>query len=214
MKNSNANLAISESINMNDNSNSIGSIGATDVEKAITIADTDFIPNENKNVTNETEKVLSKVQNVKLLDPWQNNDEAKRDEKQQSKMQLETFEQTTDETKCKQKEDEQKSPSNHITNTNLTLQKKLRKSKSIEHTESSEISLESQKSTNMIISVKPEKGIEMLQTDEKMMKNFENIGSTNTKVMNVSQSLSETSLRTMWELFKQGTWKQSSRPSC
>uniref|UniRef100_A0A1I7VIC9 Uncharacterized protein n=1 Tax=Loa loa TaxID=7209 RepID=A0A1I7VIC9_LOALO len=87
-------------------------------------------------------------------------------------MQLETFEQTIDETKCKQKEDEQKSPSNHITNTNLTLQKKLRKSKSIEHTESSEISLESQKSTNMIISVKPEKGIEMLQTDEKMMKNL------------------------------------------
>ncbi|MCP9263995.1 hypothetical protein DINM_006923 [Dirofilaria immitis] len=73
------------------------------------------------------------------------------------------------------------------------------------------ILVKSQKHSN--ITVIQQKEIEMLKENGEAMKNTENIEFADPKVMNVSQSLSQASLRTMWELFKQGTWKQSSRPS-
>ncbi|EJW73147.1 hypothetical protein WUBG_15946 [Wuchereria bancrofti] len=88
----------------------------------------------------------------------------------------------------------------------------MTKTLSDDQNESINLSMETSTSTT---ANQLQKTTEILQNDdEKMLKNFETMEATNSKVMNISQSVSETSLRTMWELFKQGTWKQSSRPSC
>lgn len=102
IKNSNPKLAVTESINMNNNPSSIGSISTTDGEKEVSTADTryitDSIQSDNKNVSKAVTKVLIKQQSVKSLDQPHKNDKAKGDEKQQ---QSEISEQNFfDEPKC------------------------------------------------------------------------------------------------------------------
>ncbi|KAL3995093.1 hypothetical protein ACH3XW_24375 [Acanthocheilonema viteae] len=217
VKNTTSKLATTESINMNNNPNSISSNSFANDEKAISIIDSKYLPTSNptsnQNISKTAKKVLINQESIQTLDSWQKNDEIKRDKKQKpSKKQSQVSEQTFDEMKSERKE----TVVSEIIDADslISSNKKLKKTKSESHAGSSEISLESQKSTNMMLPVVTQKDIEeVLPTDGNVIKNFENVEPTNSKVMNVSQSLSETSLRTMWELFKQGTWKQSSRPS-
>uniref|UniRef100_A0A1I8EGK4 EGF-like domain-containing protein n=2 Tax=Wuchereria bancrofti TaxID=6293 RepID=A0A1I8EGK4_WUCBA len=247
VKNNNANdkLAIIESINMNNNPNSIDTIStAADCNEKIvtttttitTTTDNKCIPNsmqnEKQNVTKIAEKILIKQESIKSLDLIEKNDED-----EQSEMQSEKLEQTFDELKCwsfidillefkikfflllperkKIEQNEQKLSMNQHANINssiLSKNKLMTKTLSDDQNESINLSMETSTSTT---ANQLQKTTEILQNDdEKMLKNFETMEATNSKVMNISQSVSETSLRTMWELFKQGTWKQSSRPSC
>uniref|UniRef100_A0A0R3S1T5 EGF-like domain-containing protein n=1 Tax=Elaeophora elaphi TaxID=1147741 RepID=A0A0R3S1T5_9BILA len=247
IKNTNPKQAATESINMNNNPNTISSHSVGVDEKIISTIETtpNSNPSDNENISKTTEEVLIKQESIKSLDSWQKNNEAKIDGKQLPQKQPEVSPQTFDGMQCYNHPfifKIIKSTTYHIVVTHTRISannhclaaervetsasqitdvdshKKLAKTISESQTDSSDISWESQKSTSMLLPAVSQKGInEQLQNDENanMMKNLDNAAeSTNTKVMNVSQSLSETSLRTMWELFKQGTWKQSSRPSC
>ncbi|VDO33359.1 unnamed protein product, partial [Onchocerca flexuosa] len=207
-KNTNPNLLTTESFSMNNNPSYIGSTNAADGKKTVSTIDTknisDSISSGNQNISNATEKVLSKQQSMKSIDLLHKYDEVKSDGL------------IFDGSKSERKKSEQKvtkTPVNHLVSTESSISSQ-KKTTSETHTESSEVSSESQKNTNMMVSVIPQKNIEMLIKDGKIMKSLENVESADPKIMKVSRSLSETSLRTMWELFKQGMWKQSSRPSC
>lgn len=80
------------------------------------------------------------------------------------------------------KANEQKTSANSIANADsvASSQKKLKKTASEAQTESSEVSAESQKSTNVMLS---QKDSELLLKDGKVMKSLENVESTNPKVM-------------------------------
>ncbi|KAK6114294.1 hypothetical protein QQG55_55430 [Brugia pahangi] len=234
IKNSNANdnkLAIIESINMNNNPNSIDTISVaadcdeklatttttTTTTTATTIIDnkciTNSMQNDKQNATKNAEKILIKQESVKSLNLMEKNDE-----KQQTKVQSEKLEQTSDQLKSERvkiEQNEQKLSMNQhakINSSILSKNKLMRKTLSDDQNESINESLETSKNATINQS---QKFTELTQNydDEKMLKNVETMEATNSKVMNISQSVSETSLRTMWELFKQGTWKQSSRPS-
>lgn len=103
IKNSNPTLGATESINMNNISNSVGTVSDAESEKAVTIVDTKAVsnctPTRSQNISKSTNKVLIKQQSVKSLDTWKKNDEIKANNKQHLQMQSELLEEL-DEGQC------------------------------------------------------------------------------------------------------------------
>ncbi|VDK86546.1 unnamed protein product [Litomosoides sigmodontis] len=212
VKSSIPNLATTttESISISDKSNFIYSKSVVDDEKTTvvsTVGATKCIPNSN---SKKAKKILINQESGKSLNV--NDDGIDRDEKGSLKKQSEeVFKQTFDELKSKRKAIFATEVIND--NSPVSSHTKLMMASSELTTESSEVSLESQKSTKMLLPVTSEKRTEIISSDGNMLKRLENCESTNSEMTNVNQSLSEVLPRTMWNLFKLGKWKQSSRPS-